>query len=184
MDQSYINSYYEWLMRFLEDDIHDVRAYNNLLNQLFMTPFMVVLERDESRAVEGCELRRDFAEDIGESRRILADELGFCSILEMMIALSIRSENEILADPLYPPNYSRMFWIMISNLGLENMTDDMYDEYEVQYILDVLVYRHYEKNGIGGLFTTNDPNKDFRSLNIWGQLCSYINENMSYFQPK
>ena len=57
----------------------------------------------------------------------------------------------------------------------QGLPDDFYDEDLVEDVLDKFLYREYEPNGKGGLFYIKNCEEDMRDLNIWSQLCYYLN---------
>lgn len=77
-------------------------------------------------------------------------------------------------DPSYGDRSLQWFWGMIVSLGLGSMTDDLYDDDYVTYVLDRFMDRKYEPNGKGGLFTIRDCDRDLRTVEIWYQLCWYL----------
>ena len=99
---------------------------------------------------------------------------GPCSVLEMLIALAVRCEETIMDDPRYGDRTSQWFWTMMSNLGLNHMTDDVYNqEYITDRIYDFME-RRYEPDGLGGLFYIKGCKDDLRDVEIWIQLCWYL----------
>ena len=64
---------------------------------------------------------------------------------------------------------------MIVNLGLGSMTDNRYEAYVVDDILDRFLDREYEPDGKGGLFTIRGCKHDLRKVEIWYQTCWYLN---------
>jgi hypothetical protein len=101
--------------------------------------------------------------------------IGPCSILEMMVALAIRCEEEIMYDPDIGDRTAQWFWCMIANLGLGGITDDVYDRAYVDDILIRLLYREYEPDGRGGLFRIRNCEYDLREVEIWCQMLWYLN---------
>ena len=99
---------------------------------------------------------------------------GPCSVLEMMIALSIRCEESIMDDTEYGNRTGQWFWGMISSLGLSSMTDDMFDKQYATNVINKFLNREYEPNGKGGLFTIRNCKDDLRNVEIWYQLCWYL----------
>ena len=102
-----------------------------------------------------------------------------CSVLEMMLALSIRCEEHIMDDPEIGNRTGEWFWIMIVNLGLGSMDDTRYDEEYVDDILDKFLNREYDADGTGGLFPVRNPRYaqyDLRNVDIWYQLNWYLQE--------
>ena len=95
-------------------------------------------------------------------------------MLEMMLALAIRCEETIMDDPSKGDRTRQWFWGMINNLGLGAMTDNVFDRKEVKYIVDNFLNHKYERNGKGGLFTVRNIKRDLRRVDIWCQLCWYL----------
>jgi hypothetical protein len=93
----------------------------------------------------------------------------------MMIALSIRIEEDIMDDDEYGNRIGQWFWEMIVSLGLGSMTDEHYDEVYITDVIDCFLNRRYEPNGKGGLFTIRDTKDDLRDVEIWYQMCWYLN---------
>ena len=97
-----------------------------------------------------------------------------CSVLEMMVALAIRCEETIMDNPAYGDRTAQWFWGMIRTLGLYSMTDDRFDQEYVDMVIDRFLNRDYEPNGEGGLFKINNCKYDLRKIEIWYQLCWYL----------
>ena len=96
-----------------------------------------------------------------------------CSVLEMMIALALRCD-AFMDDPEIGERTSQWFWDMIINLGLGYMIDEKYDEYVVDEIIRRFLDRDYEPDGKGGLFRIKRCMYDLREVEIWYQLCWYL----------
>lgn len=171
------NEYFEWLY----DTVAGTRfpnggSYRKLLMRLHSTPFTFSIPRDENRAADGIELRYRFgmAKDCPEYE--LID--GPCSILEMMIALTMRCETDIMDDPAYGNRIGEWFWTMIRSLGLSSMTDSNFNRDYVDDVLTRFLNREYEPDGKGGLFYIKDYERDLRDVEIWYQLCWYLDSIM------
>ena len=63
---------------------------------------------------------------------------------------------------------------MIASLGLNGMSDNHYDEKYVNDVINRFLDREYEPNGKGGLFTIRNCEHDLRDVEIWYQLCWYL----------
>ena len=98
-----------------------------------------------------------------------------CSVLEMLIALAIRCEEHIM-DDRYRNRTGQWFWGMIENLGLRKMTDARFDEDYADEIIQRFLDRRYKRNGEGGLFTVEHCRRDLRTVEIWYQMCWYLDE--------
>ena len=54
------------------------------------------------------------------------------------------------------------------------MTDDRYDEGYALEKIYIFLNREYEPNGKGGLFFIRNCKEDLRNVEIWAQLCWYL----------
>lgn len=157
-------------------DIVDGKAYDELLKALYREEFYAVLPLDDNRLIDGCELRYRFANE-KNIPRVVIDKMfdrEKCSILEMMVGLSIRIEETIMSDSDFGDRTAMWFWIMVKSLGLYDMRNIDFDERHVLEVLDTFLTRGYRPNGEGGLFTVNDTNKDMRDVEIWYQMCMFF----------
>ena len=76
---------------------------------------------------------------------------------------------------------SQWFWIMLTNLGLNGMDDDHFDEYEANRIIDRFLNREYEADGSeGGIFVLEKPFRDLRDVELWIQANWFIGEYDGY----
>lgn len=147
------------------------------MTYLHETPFRYSIPMDCNRAEDGIDLRYRFAITQGYEDHV--DEIidildGPCSLLEMMIALALRCEETIMDDPNIGDRTGQWFWGMIINMGLGSMYDVRFDERLVRDVVDKFLNREYEPNGEGGLFTIHSCDFDMRDMEIWHQLCYYL----------
>lgn len=179
-----INEYFEWLYNTVCGKVYSKKiSYRQLLMHLHGIEFTYIIPNDENRASDGKELRYHYAMskecqydsdlvlDILDGHGIIETP---CSVLEMMVALSIRCE-DLMDDPAIGDRTSQWFWGMINNLGLNGMYNDRYDRAMVDRIIQRFLNREYESNGKGGLFTVRNTNEDLRKVEIWYQVCWYLN---------
>jgi len=171
------NEYFEWLYNYVcKNKVHSKISYRNLLMMLHETEFIFSIPNDENRAVDGESLRYRFELEFEEREgmSLPCKIIGPCSVLEMMIALAIRCEETIMDDPLYGDRTAQWFWRMMSNLGLSLMTDDIYDRDLAKQKIDRFLNREYDPDGKGGLFYIRGCTEDLRKVEIWAQLCWYL----------
>lgn len=169
------NEYFEWMYGIVCGEKRFNRySCRKLLIFLHNTEFVYSIPMDSNRAKDGVNLRIRFADDY-DYENILAYLNTPCSVLEMMIALCIRCEEQIMDDPDVGNRTGQWFWTMIDNLGLISMTDDRFDKRFVQRKIDIFLNRKYDADGKGGLFTVEDCNYDLRTVEIWYQMCWYLN---------
>lgn len=179
MNANYIiDEYFEWLYDLVcKNRFSEKISYRKLLMRLHSIPFRYLIANDENRAGDGIELRYKFTiyEGYDESVEYILDVLdGPCSVLEMMIALAIRCEETIMDDPQKGNRTAQWFWGMIVNLGLGSFSDINFDRRIVDSKIDRFLNREYEPDGQGGLFTIRNCDRDLRTVEIWCQLCWYL----------
>lgn len=163
------NNYFDWLYNLVcGQKFSDKISYKKLLMRLHNTTFRYSIPKDENRADDGLNLRFRFMDD---ADLYLTEP---CSVLEMMVALTIRCEESIMDDPKIGDRTRQWFWGMIRSLELNEMTDSKFDRKYVDYVLDRFMEREYAPDGRGGLFTIRNCDRDLRDVEIWYQLCWYL----------
>lgn len=169
--------YFQWLCAIIEDYDHDPDVYEDLLIFLFNVDFQYSIPRDGNRYADGIELRYKFGNDNQIKSSIIATEVDIspCSVLEMMIALSIRCE-DIMDDSESESSIGQWFWEMIENLGLDKIGRPHFSSREALSIVRKLLEHRYKKNGEGGLFTVKRTDVDMRKEEIWYQAMWHLNE--------
>lgn len=171
------NNYFEWLYDGMCEKRYSKNiSYRKLLKHLHKINFRYTIPHDRNRADDGKSLRYAFALSQGceDEPELITDYLkGPCSVFEMMVALAQRCES-VMDDPKIGDRTGQWFWGMIANLGLNGMTDNQYDESYVEEIIDRFLNRDYKPNGKGGLFTIRNCEQDLRDVEIWYQLCWYL----------
>lgn len=171
----------ELYLRWLQSQVSPVsvknpaRTYWKFLLQLYTKEFVWLVPNDDNRVGDARTLRDEFLDTVPEE---LHDEIWWhlgASVLEILVALSRR-----LA--FMGGGESRdCFWVMVENAGFPPVSDRDYMRdpdtvYEVDHILDRLVWRTYDYDGTGGLFPLQNPPKDQRKTELWYQMASYVIE--------
>jgi hypothetical protein len=149
-------------------------TYWELAKRFHQTPFHWFVHNDDNRAEDGKELRFEFLSDyhIFEHDNSWVDLE--CSLLEMLIALARRTAFESCGEA------HEWFWIFMRNLDLVQYTDAVWNrhsELEVDHALRRFNYRHYGKNGTGGIFPLHSSHNDQRQVELWYQMSAYLQEN-------
>ena len=162
-----INDYFHWLVSIISNGYEE--SYTMLLMQLFDTPFVYLLERDANRAHDGLDLRDRYSQDMGLDLDISSP----CSLLEMMVALAIRCESDIMYEPERGDRTYIWFWMMIESLGIIDMTDRAFNKLRVKTVLMNLMDRNYAPDGKGGLFYVPGMN-DMQTKEIWYQMNTFL----------
>lgn len=170
------DEYFDWLCyKVCNDDRFRRTSYLKLLLALHNKEFIWYIPNDENRAEEGVTLRSRFAADNGYGQnKIFMYLSGPCTVLEMMVALALRCEENIMVNPQIGDRTTQWFWDMIKSLGLMRMSGRSFDLDFVEYALDNFLHRQYKPNGEGGLFTIRRCREDLRDVEIWYQLCWYL----------
>lgn len=170
------NEYFEWMFNLACAERFALPiSFRKMIIHLHNTEFIFLNSNDANRAKDGINLRYRFASTRNCRDRVHHLE-GPCSVLEMMLALSIRCEEQFMDDPDIGDRTNQWFWEMVVNLGLGAMTDDKYDRDIVTDILDRFLNRDYAPNGKGGLFRVRHTDCDMRKIEIWYQMCFYLDE--------
>lgn len=171
-------AYLDWMSHLVGDDKYmRGRPYTKLLRFLNDSEFIYILDMDGNRAADGTDLRLRFAYESGMSNimgSLYSEEEMPCSILEMMLALSIRCEEHIMDDDSFGDRTSKWFWQMITSLGLLSYNDSRFDIRIVEDVITKFLRREYEPTGRGGLFTVSNPPQDMTKVEIWYQMMFYL----------
>ena len=170
--------YFEWLYDLVCNDGYVKELdYDELLFHLYQINFVFLMDRDENRFYDGISLRYYYGNEVSADQKQIEKVLDDrpCSVLEMLVALALRIENELMSDPEYGNRAWKWFWKMMTNLNLGGMTNDKFDEEYVDRVIERMLARKYEANGRGGLFTIANCKEDLRDVEIWAQMNWYIN---------
>ena len=183
MSSNLSNRYFEWLCNLVYDHKFSRKlSYKKLLTTLHSIDFVYIIEQDSNRFDDGVDLRYRFGYENDISKSDIETYLNNkpCSVLEMMIALSLRCEEHIMDDEDVGNRTGQWFWNMVVNLGLGCMTDNRFDSDYVIFCIDRLMNREYEPDGEGGLVTVPDCRQDLRTIEIWYQMMWYLSYILKY----
>ncbi len=185
-DSSFEYRYFKYLCSIVGADSPGNGQYWNMLHYLHRMEFYWIIDRDENRARDGEQLRVRFFYENNKYETDYEDILNRpCSVLEMLVALAIRIENDAMAgwEEDSPDRTSEWFWLMIRNLDILDCTDQHYSmriEEKIRHNVDKMLERNYERNGFGGLFPLRNPAEDQRKVEIWYQMQAYFLEENSF----
>lgn len=141
---------------------------------LFHNEFTFRMSRDRNRAEDGVALRRKYL-NAPRNPELPGWQTEPCTVLEMLIALAIRVDNEYIGDP-NRPNPGAFFWEMVENLRLIPILS-AYGMRENRKKLRKWLDRGFEYNGFGSIFPLHQPRNDQREIEIWDQMNAYLFEN-------
>lgn len=170
-------AFFKWMCKLVSNEKYFRKlSYKKLLVRLHEIDFYYMLPMDENRAEDGEYLRYRFlCEHSYPNNEDFLYERP-CSVLEMMVALALRFEEEVADDPEMGDRTGQWFWNMITNLGLGSMNDIRYDEDYVDDVVYRFLDREYDRDGRGGLFVIEHCPRDMRTVEIWYQMCWYLND--------
>lgn len=154
--------------------LQQMTKLTNVFAFLHNIPFTYVLERDDNREEDGCDLRNEY--NIPGEFSVEVKEAFFahwCSVFEMLVGLAIRVDDEIIGDPAeeHPEDF---FIEMLENLGI---ADGRLKENYIYLMVDRWLKRKFDKDGRGSPFPVHHDHRDQRKLEIWDQMNAYISEN-------
>ena len=143
-----------------------------LTNSVEFEPYV---GNDDNRAADGIDLRYKFESETGFYPEWLDDKP--CSIFEMMVALAIRCDEDVMYDPELGNRVDLWFWEMFTTLGLEEFEGDELDYYRIDDIFDTFNGRKYDFDGRnGGMFIVENAPEDLRRVELWYQMMWWLNE--------
>lgn len=164
--------YIEWIFSVIRTKYIDPKKYTFLLKTLYDTEFIYYDDMDRNRSCDGLALRYRFGAEKNICENVISKEFDIfpCSVLEMMIALSIRAFESTTNSFPYPIKPNDMFWMMIDNMNLIDQTNDMFNINYVQSSINFMMSKSYGIDGKGGLFYIPNTKHDMRTSDIWYQM--------------
>lgn len=160
------------LISLVYDEKDNAYTYNNMLMDLYSYDFTWPhsIPGDSNRYEDGLQLRHELG--FGD---ILADKP--CSVLEMLVALAVRIEQNLMYNSEEGDRTAQWFWEMIVNMGLGSQHDRNYVPAYVNSCIERFLRREYDADGRnGGIFILNNPRKDLRDVEIWYQAMWWLVE--------
>ena len=179
-ENTFINLYFDHLCSMAIANEQQRLSYSSLLTGLWNTNFTYTIPMDKNRETDGLELRYEFGSRYG----LDPEEVDYilngcnCTVLEMMVALALKCEEQIMQNPLNGNRTSYWFMAMIENLQLLFMTNNKFDRVYFEECMSRLLTRSYSPNGYGGLFKVTNPRHDMRETDIWYQCMWFLEERL------
>lgn len=174
LEELYFQWLYETYVGFNEDE---PETHWSLCSRLQHTRYRWTVPNDDNRAEDGVFLRETFIAKHPQYRENATIEFfrQDCSVLEFLIALSIRAEFESMKPQMW------WFWEMMGNLRLLTYTDTymarpMFTPRGLDRRIAEFLDREYDYDGHGGLFPLEAPPVDQRTAEVWYQMSTYILE--------
>lgn len=155
--------------------------YKKLISELHDIPFTFLIEKDANRAEDGKYYRNEFLSSLHEDDRKYVLDCGYfeqqpCSVLEMLVGMAIRIEDEYTGTP-GEERPDLIFFDMVQNLRLSRFTDSNFDKEKVDEIVKKWLDRDFESSGLGSIFPLNHTKRDQKKIEIWDQAMEYLSEN-------
>ncbi len=181
--------YFNWLIHRVSLDDLDGRSYTHLAYLLHSIEFYWSNELDENREKDGIYLRHFWFDIINEEADARDDPRlifsfgalsGPCSVLEMLVALAIRIENDIMQEDDKGDRSPVWMWYMLGNLDLLGFDDEHIFDTTDQYVAGIvtkMLDRKYDRDGRGSLFPLYARKGDRREVDIWWQAQHWLAEN-------
>lgn len=179
--------YLKWLLRLINADNYKGKSYIKLCSLLNKVPFEPVIKLDENRLSDVQSLLREtYIQSQSDWYRLNEQfdeimELPKCpvSFLELIISLAMRIDLDFMREINGIDNTRIYFWILVRNLGILEFDDEHWGEDAIISIvnrLNIVQDRKYDFNGNGGLFPLEHAEMDQRNVQIWNQLCQFVNQ--------
>lgn len=151
-------------------NLQQYKKYTRIFKILHDITFEYSLERDENRVGDALELLR-YNYKIPPEYISYEDEFieNPVSVFEVLVALSIRIEDDIIGDPS-DPKPDIFFMDMIRNLEAVGLDDNICN------VVNNWMLRKFRPNGYGSPFPVVNDIRDQRELEIWDQANAYIYE--------
>lgn len=144
--------------------------------ELHNMEFFYTIDRDDNREADGLDLREEYS--IPDIYIKYAKEFyeRKCSVMEMMVALSIRVDDALIGDP--GEEHPKEFFLkMLENLGLLGANPQRIASAKIRQVVKDWLNRRFDSNGDGSPFPVECDGRDQRLLEIWDQVNSYVAEN-------
>ena len=169
--------YFQWICQIAMNG--EAENHQRLLRFLFNKDYRYIHPRDENRESDGIDLRYRFGYVSDAPLYQITNELDNrpCSVLEMMVALALRCEENIMRDFEIGDRTFEWFKDMLYSLNLY-YDDQHFNESRADVVIDLFLDRHYAPDGNGGLFHLRHPYEDLRQVETWCQAMWWIDEKL------
>jgi hypothetical protein len=171
--------YFTWLCDRIDVNFGKptTKTYNDLLGILHSKEFVWVVPNDDNRLEDAMDLRYAFLNESGimDPNNLLMGDPPF-SVLEVIIGLSDRLA---FIDGGTNRNWA---WRLVDNLDLTRYNDPVGPRREtyIDDILEGLIWRTYQPDGIGGFFPLAFPQNNQTKVEIWYQMAAYLDEQIEH----
>ena len=167
MSETLEKDYFEWLTSQIIIDGHrKVTMYTGMLELLHQKEFVWIVPNDDNRIGDSMDLRAEF---LGGAHHSFQKGV---SVLEVLVSLSRRMEFTVEGDA------RKWAGKLLENLDLHKMQDPLSKRKVelIEEILETLVWRTYDRDGVGGFFPLAWTEDDQTKVELWYQMNAYVNE--------
>ena len=165
-----MNTYIHWVLKDkLGLNEKERRENTYIVLTLTNVEFVWRHPMDENRALDGLELRDDFEYETGEYLDKSSGLPPNCSMFEMLAALAIRCENQLMRNSLLGDRTSKWFFEFLDNLGILDCGERDGDR--------IVEACEEFMNGKREMFPLKQKGIKQKNEQIWKQLMAYLNEN-------
>lgn len=176
------DGYFRWMYDVVSDKTYfHHKDYIKLCDILNNIDYYYILSMDANRESDGISLRYRFGYEKGLPDTRIASELDNTpvSVLEIMVALAFRIEEDIVGSEDYGNRTGKWFYYMLDGLHLTSMYDSN-PNFDIGYInsrIETWLAREFYPNGNESPFYIQDPKEDLRTVDLWTQAMWFITEN-------
>jgi len=152
-----------------------------LIELLSNTKFECSIPEDNPRTEDAFDLRREYISECRyNSEEPQADDrlYGPASVLEVLVALAIRFDMEVVGNPGVPQP-DRLFMEWLDNLGVVVMDSEWSIDNSnlIMLKLSKWMNRNYKDDGKGSIFPLKHVTFNFSKSDIWRQCYVFYYEN-------
>lgn len=173
-------AYIDWIKYdILKHRIYDSYRYEKLIYTLVGMQFVPYDRMDQNRLTDARDLKYRFARSKHFPEELMDETLKSFggSVLEVLVALSLRIYEETTSGFPTPIKPADLFWTMIETMHLENQVDPDFDEKYVLASVQRMMIHDFKRNGDGGLFQISDDSPhDMRKADMWYQAQWWVTE--------
>lgn len=161
----------------------DSKTYFTLALKLFNKEFKAFVPRDTNRVADARALRDRFALSESSFQDYSVLDTPGASILEVMVALVQRFDNDVMMTSDEIDRSKDWFWEMLRNCDLDIYVDEGFNEIDnkanetCNAIIETINSRCYASDGKGGFFPLKHPKSDQTKVELWIQMHAYFLEN-------
>ena len=173
--------YFEWLcfQVGIYDGWHPDKE--DLLWQLHSIDFRFSIPTDINRVSDAKRLRYRYSDSQRRGAAEVEDMGAWpVSVLEILVALADRFAEDVMGDDPDRDIFKKLFWQMLTNLGIMRFKGTRLDKGRICTIIEIWISRDFEPDGGGSPFPLKNPPADQRRVEIWNQICHYIDEHPEF----